>query len=104
MYAAIAIVALGTTVITTTATNQMAYAGKDNNGIGNDFTKDDDKKDGNQGLGNSYTSESNGDKNRGIGNDVDRGLDGKRDDGNQGIGNDPVNCPPQVTSQLTNLT
>src|SRR5262245_8703955 len=94
MYAAIVIAALGTTVITTTAMSQVAYAGGDK-GIGNDFDNDGDfRDDGNNGLGNSYTSESNGDNDRGIGNDRDRDRDGKGDDGNQGIGNDPIVKPP----------
>ena len=88
IYVAIAIAALGTTVITTTAMTQVAYA-DDNNGIGNDFTKDGEKGDeGNQGLGNSYTSELDDDHDKGIGNDEQRDHD--EDDKNQGIGNDII--------------
>ena len=41
MYAAIAISALGTSVITTTATTQVTYA---DNGIGNDLDNDGDNE------------------------------------------------------------
>lgn len=41
MYAAIAIAALGTSVITTTATTQVTYA---DNGIGNDLDNDGDNE------------------------------------------------------------
>ena len=90
MYAVMAIAAFRITVITTAAMTQVSYTdkGKDN-GIGNDFTKDGEKRDGNQGLGNSYTSELDDDHDKGIGNDEDRDLDFGEDDGNQGIGNDP---------------
>lgn len=80
MYAAVATTALGTTVITTTATTQLTYA---DNGIGNDLDNDGDNEcgtkdcmdDGNNGLGNSYTTESPDDHDKGIGNDNDRDGD-----------------------------